>query len=132
MSKRSNRIATIGVLGALALGTFNAVPAAYAKGTKIQKAGTCSARSHWKLKLSPDGSVNQTEFEVDSNRVGQSWHVVITDNGVRVFNGTRITKAPSGSFSVDLRVRNRAGVDNIVASAKNLANGETCVGRASI
>ena len=100
MSKRSNRTAAIGVLSVLALGTFTAVPA-YAKGAKVQKSGTCSARSHWKLKLSADGRVNETEFEVDSNRVGQKWNVAITDNGVRVFSAVRTTKAPSGSFTVD-------------------------------
>ena len=131
MSKRSNRIATIGVLSALALGTINAVPA-YAKGTKVTKAGACKARSHWKLKVGPDNGVYETEFEVDSNHVGQKWNVVITDNGVRVFTGARITKAPSGSFSVARRVANRTGVDHIVASAKNPKSGETCVGRVSI
>ena len=131
MSKRLNRTAAIGVLSVLALGTFAAVPA-YAKGAKVQKSGTCSARSHWKLTLSPDGRVNETDFEVDSNRVGQKWNVAITDNGVRVFSAVRTTKAPSGSFTVDRRFANRAGVDHIVATAKNRASGEKCVGRASI
>ena len=122
MSKRSKRTAAIGVLSVLALGTFTAVPA-YAKGAKVRKAGTCSARSHWKLKLSADGRVNETEFEVDSNRVGQKWNVVIADNGVRVFSAVRATKAPSGSFTVDRRIPNKAGIDRIVATAKNRRDG---------
>jgi hypothetical protein len=92
----------------------------------------CSARSTWKLKAGPDNGAIETEFEVDSNRVGQKWNVVIKDNGVRVFAGSRITTAPSGSFTVNRRIPNRAGVDHIVASAKNPASGETCVGRVSV
>jgi hypothetical protein len=131
MSKYSNRVAAIGVMSALALGTFSAVPA-YAKSAKIQKQGTCSKGSHWTLTVSHDAGRIQTEFEVDSNRVGQKWNVVIADNGVRVFSGARITKAPSGSFTVAPRPANRAGLDHIVATAKAVKSGETCVGRAAI
>jgi len=131
MSKRSNRTAVIGVLSALALGTLSAAPA-YAKDGRVERRGTCSAGSQWKLKLSPDGSVNEAELEVDSNVVGQVWKVAIRDNGTRVFSGLRTTRAPSGSFTVTRRVPNQAGRDRIVAAAKNSATGESCVGRASI
>ena len=131
MSKRSNRTAAVGVLGALALGTIMAAPV-YAKGATVAKAGTCSAGSHWKLKLGVDGKVVETEFEVDSNRAGQKWNVTIGDNRTRVFTGVRTTTAPSGSFSVDRRIPNKVGLDRVVATAKNAKTGESCVGRASI
>lgn len=131
MSKLSNRTAALGIMSALALGTLAAAPA-YAKGATVTSAGTCSARSQSKLKLSHDDRVIDTDFEVDSNRVGQVWSVTINDNGVRVFTGSRTTTAPSGSFTVARRIADRAGVDKIVASAKNAATGETCVARASI
>ncbi len=88
--------------------------------------------SQWKVKAGHDNSVIETEFEVDSNRVGQVWNVTINDNGARVFTGVRTTTAPSGSFTVVRRIADKAGVDNIVASAKNRATGESCVGRVSI
>jgi hypothetical protein len=131
MFTRSNRTAAIGVLGALALATLGAAPA-YAKDGRVEKRGSCSSASVWKLKVHPDSGGIETEFEVDSNRVGQKWNVTIADNGVRVFAGSRITTAPSGSFTVARRIPNRSGIDHIVASAKNPATGETCVGRVSV
>jgi hypothetical protein len=73
-----------------------------------------------------------TEFEVDSSRVGKVWNVTINDDGVRVFTASRATTVPSGSFSVERRIPNRVGTDNIVASARNTVTGETCVARVSL
>ena len=54
--------------------------------------------------------------------------MAVNDNGVRVFTGRRTTRAPSGSFSLERRLTNRAGADRIVAVARNLRTGERCVG----
>jgi hypothetical protein len=133
MSKLSNRAAALGIMSALALGTIASVPA-YAKGgsTGVTRPGTCSARTVSKLAVKHDDGRIEAQFEVDSNRVGQRWNVVMKDNDVTVFSGARTTTAPSGSFEVDRRIANRAGADTIVASAKNPATGERCVARASI
>ncbi len=94
--------------------------------------GSCSMRSDWKLKAkTEDGGRLKVEFEVDSNRVGQAWNVTITDNGVRVFAGTRKTLAPSGSFTVERLVPNRTGTDRFRAVATQAATGERCVGTLS-
>ena len=55
-----------------------------------------------------DGRI-EVGFEVDSNVNGQTWTVRIRDNGDLVFSGSRTTHAPSGSFTVDRRVGNKAG-----------------------
>jgi hypothetical protein len=82
----------------------------------------------WKLKAGPrDGGV-ETEFEVDSNLNAQVWWVQMTDNGVQVFAGNRTTVAPSGSFSVEGRISNRARSDSIRATATNARTGEHCSG----
>ena len=99
---------------------------------QVTHRGTCTIASTSKLTVKHDNGRIETEFEVDSNRVGQQWNVVIKDNGVTVFTGTRTTTAPSGSFEVNRRIRNRAGTDTIVASAKNVRTGEHCTARASI
>jgi len=112
-------------------GAVSAGPA-FAKSGDIVRRGACSAHSDWKLKLGPRDGVIETEFEVDSQRVGQTWNVRITDDGVTVLNRTARTVAPSGSFSVGVRAPNRAGTDAFVATASNPATGETCVGRASV
>ena len=56
--------------------------------------GSCSGQSDWKLKVKPDNSRLELEFEVDSNVNGQSWNVRIKQNGDRIFNGTRVTPGP--------------------------------------
>jgi hypothetical protein len=131
MSNFSKRTAVLGIMSTLALGTIAAAPA-YAKGGGVTTNGDCSMTSTSKLKLSHDDNVIQTEFEVDSNQVGQVWHVVLRDNGTRVFRTTKTTTAPSGSFTVRRRIPNLAGTDDIVAKATNATTGETCVARASI
>jgi len=131
MSKLSLRFATAGLLSALTLGSLAAAPAG-AKGTVVTKRGTCTGSTLSKLKLHPDGRVIQVEFEVDSNRVGQRWQVKIVDNTAVVFSGARKTVAPSGSFTVERRIANKAGVDNVVATAKNIKTGERCTAKASV
>ena len=94
--------------------------------------GNCSGQSDWKLKVKPDNSRLELEFEVDQNVNGQSWNVRILQNGSRIFTGTRVTHAPSGSFSLVRRPNDSAGTDRFVARATNPSTGETCVGRVSI
>ncbi len=94
--------------------------------------GSCSGRSDWKLKLSPEDGRIEVEFEVDSNVNGQTWHVRIRQNGERIFSGNRVTQAPSGSFEVRKLANNTAGTDRFRARAVNATTGETCGGAASI
>ena len=107
-------------------------PAALAGGQRVIHSGSCSAQSDWKLKVKPDNSRLELEFEVDSNVVGEAWRVRIRQNGSQIFARTRTTQAPSGSFEVRRRPMNAAGVDRFVARATNLTSGETCLGRISI
>jgi hypothetical protein len=95
----------------------------------VLKTGKCSAGTTWKLKAKPEDSGIEAEFEVDQNRVGRRWSVVLRRNGSVVFRGTRRTTAPSGSFEVR---RILSGRGRIVATARALASGETCRGSLSI
>ncbi len=107
-------------------------PAAHAGGTEVIRQGSCSASSDWKLKIKPDNSRLELEFEVDSNVAGQTWNVAIRQNGSRIFNGSRVTQGPSGSFELRRRPADTAGADRFVARATNPGTGEICVGRASL
>jgi hypothetical protein len=131
----SNRKHTARILVAVAglsvVGVFGAAPA-MAKDGDVIVTGSCSASSTYKLKLGPRDGQLETEFEVDSNVVGQTWNVKMTDNGKRVFKGTAITIAPSGSFEVGPNIPDVAGTDNVVATATNPATGERCVATASV
>jgi len=105
------------------------VPGALAKDGDVIKRGRCrNSRATWKLKLSPENGKIEVEFEVDQNRNGQTWSVVMKLNG-RVFSrGKATTRAPSGSFEVRKLAPNGAGSDTIVAVAKR--GRQVCVGRA--
>jgi len=83
------------------------------------------------MKAKPDDGRIEVELEVDSNRVGQVWSVVLADNGHRIFTGSRRTVAPSGSFELELRSANRIGADRFTGTART-ANGEVCSARVTI
>jgi len=119
---------------ALLVGALAVVPASpvAARDGDVVRTGNCSAATDWKLKAGHRDGRIEVEFEVDSNRNGQTWRVRILDNTVLRFSGTRVTRAPSGSFSVERTIRNMAGRDSIVARARNLATGELCVGRVTV
>jgi len=70
-----------------------------------------------KLKAKHDDGRIEVEAEVDTNRKGQTWSVQLRDNGHTVFKGKRTTHAPSGSFSIEKRIANRAGKDTITVRA---------------
>jgi hypothetical protein len=91
------------------------------------KTGNCSGAADWKLKVKAEDGGIETEFEVDQNRNGRRWRVVLRRNGAVAFRGIRRTLPPSGAFEVR-RVFPDGG--RIVATATALATGETC--RASI
>jgi hypothetical protein len=123
------------VLTAVAAGSLSFAPAAFASSGadgEVIRTGACTQNSDWKLKAKPDDGRLEVEFEVDSNVVGQTWQVVIKDNGTKVFSGKRQTVAPSGSFDVERRIANQAGADHIVAKATNAATGEVCRGALTI
>jgi hypothetical protein len=122
------------LLGAAMLaGVITAVPSpAMAKSGDVVRAGSCTGSADWKLKVGPDNGRWEVEFEVDSNRVGQTWRVKIRSNGVIRYNRLKVTQAPSGSLTARKRVPDTAGSDLIVARARNVASGQRCVARLAI
>jgi len=131
--RKGIRVGLVGLMAAAVLGT---APAAFAShgggGGKVENRGTCSMGSTWKVKASVDDSRLETEFEVDSNVVGQQWKVRLSDNGQVYFKGQRMTQAPSGSFEVRKFTADQAGTDTIKGEAINPATGETCSGSVTI
>ena len=105
------------------------MPAASAGDGEVRTSGACSRTADWKLKAKPDNGRIEMEFEVDANRVGQTWNVEIRDNGILVHSGTHRTVAPSGSFSITKRIANRADSDVLTARAARPATVEVCSGR---
>jgi hypothetical protein len=122
-------LALIALSAALLVG----VPTASADDDEaVIKRGNCTRSSDWKLKLKLDDGRIEAEFEVDQNVVGRRWRVVLRRDGNVVFRGIRTTRPPSGSFEVERLLRNPAGRDRVVATARALATGEVCRGAATI
>jgi hypothetical protein len=122
------------IIPLMAVAGVATAPAASASGGGggVRASGACSVASHWTMKAKPDNGRIELELEVDSNRIGQTWAVHIADNGVGVFTGNRVTRAPSGSFEVRKLTANRAGVDHFVGTAKNTRTGETCTAKVNL
>jgi hypothetical protein len=116
------------VAALLTLSVAGAVPALAKDGDVIRR-GACSGASDWKLKLSPENGKIEVEYEVDSNKVGQTWQVRIVKNGNVIFRGARETKGASGSFTVRLVTANTAGDDVFRARATHAD--EVCAGSAT-
>jgi hypothetical protein len=103
-----------------------AAPAVEAKEGDVIARGKCTQAATWKLKLREENGRIEAELEVDQNRVGRRWTVVLRRNGLRVFSGVRFTRAPSGSFELRRVVANGAGADRITGVARHAATGEVC------
>lgn len=102
--------------------------AASGGGNDVRTHGACSAGTTWKLKAKGDNGRIEVEGEIDSNRVGQTWHWKLKDNGAVVATGTGVTAGRSGSFSVVRKPADRTGTDHFVFRATYAATGEVCRG----
>jgi hypothetical protein len=118
-------VAAIGALLVLAV----AAPAS-AKDGDVLVTGSCTASSTSKLKLSEENGRIEVELEVDQNRNGVRWNVVLRRNGQRVARLTRTTRPPSGSFEARIVAANRAGND-VISGRATSPTGEVCTARAT-
>ena len=128
-TRTATRLATVAV-AALALTPLTGVGVAAAGDDDFEeiRRGSCSGTADWKLKVKRDNGGLEVEFEVDSNRAGQTWDVTLRRNGTVFMSGTRTTQPPSGSFDVQRRISNAAGDDVIVGRAVHRASGQVCRG----
>ena len=133
----SNTIKTIGAACTVAAAiAVVVVPTASAKGRDgVRVAGVCDNGSTSKLKVKRDDGRLKVEFEVDQNVVGAVWDVTVTKDGTIVWQGQRTTSDPSGSFSVERRIKGAksgviAATATLAASASQKA--ETCTATVTI
>jgi hypothetical protein len=113
----------------LAMAVLGCSPA-LANDADIERGGTCSGATSAELKLSPENGRIEVEFEVDQNRVGIRWDVVLRRNGDRVASVGASTRGPSGSFEVRRVLSDGAGPDRVFAKAVS-SSGETCRAQAT-
>ena len=119
MTRTTKHAGVLALLMAVTATPILTAAPALAKGGSpaVEARGSCAGGGSWKLKAKHDDRRIEVEYEVDTNRPGQLWHVVLTDNAVRIFAGQRRTTAPSGSFTVSVRTPDRRGTDTIRAHA---------------
>jgi hypothetical protein len=120
------------VAAAVTVGLVVAAGSAAGDGPEVIRRGNCSGATDWKLKLKPEDGGIEVEFEVDQNKNGRKWRVVMRHNGVKFVDRIRRTRPPSGSFEIRRVVANKAGADTIRARARNRRSGELCRARATI
>jgi hypothetical protein len=123
------RIAVLAVALAVGASVFAVAPVASAKDRNdVRVRGVCTKSSTSKLKLKQDDRGIEVEFEVDQNRNGVAWKVVLRRNGSRVASGTAVTRGPSGSFEFRRVIAGAHG--KVVAIATRAA--ERCTAQATI
>jgi hypothetical protein len=95
---------------------------------EARRRGSCSGGpGDWTLRVRRDDGALRVRFTIDDVRTGQSWQLFLSDNGTRIFSGTKSSDA-EGEVRVSKRTTNRAGSDRIAASGVNTVNGTTCEG----
>ena len=113
---------------AVAIPALSAAPA-QASGDEVRRTGSCTGNARVEMKAKHDDGRIELEAEVDSNRNGQVWRWSIRHNGDLSFVGRARTVAPSGSFEVERRAVNAAGIDAFRFRARHRASGQVCVVR---
>ncbi|MGA8210413.1 MAG: hypothetical protein WB441_17545 [Nocardioidaceae bacterium] len=126
---RRTRSAVAGLLCLVTLVGASAVSApAEAKGGDVVRRGDCARTTDWKLKVGPEDGRLEVEAQVDSNRARQTWRWRLVHNGSVSASGLRVTRPPSGSFTVRRVMVNLPGRDVVTVRAVNIRSGEVCRG----
>jgi hypothetical protein len=118
---KASLLATVALLAVPAVAT-----SAQAKGGDAVRSSAACATGTIKVKAKVDNGMLEVEGELDTNRVGQTWNWGIVRNGTVAVQGSKVTAAPSGSFSVSRRIANPAGQDTITFRAVRPATGKFC------
>jgi hypothetical protein len=129
--RSGRRFAPVAAVIVAAIAFVAVTAAAFGKDGDVRRNGTCTGNATAKIKLSPENGRIETEFEVDQNRNGVTWDVVLRRNGNVAVRTTATTRPPSGSFEVRRLLTNGPGPDTISARATS-PGGQVCTARATI
>ena len=128
LMQRLTRHRARAIAAALCVTLLAAAPAVAGGGSGEDTRGDCSGGpGRWRLEVDRrENGRLRVRFRVDHVPAGGSWQVFLSDNGTRIFSGTK--RADGGQFRVTELTANRAGSDRIAASAVASASGSTCGG----
>jgi hypothetical protein len=91
----------------------------------VRVSGTCGKGATSELRLKAKDGAIRVEFEVDSNRAGQRWRVVLVHERRVAWRGQARTRSGSGSFRIRRSVPDFDGADQVTARASG-PRGNTC------
>jgi len=97
---------------------------------EVRVAGTCGRGATSNLKLKARDGVIEAEFEVHG-RAGATWRVAFVQEARIVWRGRARTLGPSRSFSIERRLSDYPGSDQVTARAVG-PRGITCQATATL
>jgi len=100
-------------------------------GAEVRVRGTCGKGATTKLRLrARDGGI-KVQFEVDHNRSGVSWRVVLIQDRRVVWRGRARTRGAGDAFEIERRLRDLPGADRVTGRAWG-PGGITCAASATL
>lgn len=83
----------------------------------VRRAAKCTGSSHATLRLRPDDDTIRVELEIDTDRGGSRWVVIILHERRIAFRGALQTGRGSGSLKLRRNVPDWFGADDVVVRA---------------
>jgi hypothetical protein len=122
---RGTRLRVVCLIASFAL--LATIPA-LASGRSVQREGPCSGPGDWRLRVSRESATTiRVRFDIEHVDPGDSWQLFLSDNGTRIFAGTRVAN-PNGELRATKITADRAGADRIKGSGVNTTAGGSCSG----
>ena len=97
---------------------------------EVRVAGACTGSSRASLRLRADDGSIRVEFEVDTDRVGATWNVIVLHERRIAFRAT-VRSGSSGSVKLQRTLPDWFGTDRIVIRATG-PRGASCRASASV
>jgi hypothetical protein len=126
LTRRGIRRTTMGAAISIALALVVGL-ASTAFATESRRGSCSGGPGYWRLAVGRvDADTLRVRFRIEDVPPGQTWQIFLSDDGVRVFTGERVSDS-NGEVRVRRLIPDRGGADTIGASGVS-ATGITCSG----
>ena len=92
---------------------------------EVRASGSCGRGASSNIRIRERNGGLEVEFEVEHTRANARWSVVFVQERRVAYRGRARTHAPSGSFSIERRLSDYPGADQVMARAVG-PRGLTC------
>ena len=98
-------------------------------GVRDLREGSCSGGpGDWRLRVRRESATTiRVRFDIEHVDPGDSWQLFLSDNGTRIFAGTRVADA-KGELHATRITADRSGTDRVKASGVDITAGGSCAG----